>query len=60
MNDDVNVKLGAAKSRLSIAAQGCLSGKPGAADEADQAKAEVASLLVLLQASRGHECSDER
>lgn len=57
---DLNDRLAEAKRRLSIAAQGCLQNRPGAAEEANAARAEVDALLALMKAQAGHVCSDER
>jgi hypothetical protein len=57
MNDDLRISLTLtlAKAKLNAAAAACISGQPGAAEEADQAKAEVDSLLAL-QRARGQRC----
>lgn len=43
-------RLAEAKRRLSQAAQHCLENKPGAAEEANEAQAEVNAILALLKA----------
>jgi hypothetical protein len=43
-------RLAAAKARLSQAAADCLAGKPFAAEDADEAQAEVNAILALLKA----------
>ena len=53
---DPQVELTAAKARLSDAAAACLENRPGAAEAADQAKAEVNQIMAEQQAHRqdGH------
>ena len=49
---ELTAKLAAAKQKLNRAAQACLRNEPGAADEADRALAEVASLQAMLNMQR--------
>jgi hypothetical protein len=54
MNDDLRISLTLTPAKAKFnAAAACISGQPGAVAEADQAKAEVDSLLALR--ARGHE-----
>jgi hypothetical protein len=49
-------KLTEAKARLSRAAAGCLAGVPGAAEAANQARAEVDALLLIERTLGACEC----
>jgi len=50
--DALENRLADAKKRLSEAAAACLENRPGAADEADAAQADVQAALALQRAAR--------
>jgi len=58
MHDSLASRLQEAKERLSRAAQACLENRAGAAQEADEAQAEIESIRALMRAQAGQVCSE--